>query len=1093
MSYSTHNSTMVSVTNFGALGNNVTNDTAAFQRAHDSLLSRGGGTIFVPRGDYLTSGYINITGNNISMVGEPGLSWIRTAPSGDFRKINISGASGISLVGLGINGGRTSGVVKSYIPMVNVFNSSFSTIRDCYLGRSESVLVQLRGTSSDALIENNVFEDFHIGLNANGNDMSGKTYHRARVVDNVFKNSWGISPGGQDYFGAIKFESMGAQVGYPNIYSRGHVISNNTIINTSQMGIELWGFMEDSVVSNNSIELTQFGISVANNSTNITVNGNSVKGCALYGIEAADSFGTNIIGNTVDGTTGNLLFTYDGIIVNGVNVKPCSANVVGNTIRNCAHSCIINFAADGSNIVGNTLIQTGRGAANFYNQGSSHVNFSNNRLSSETGVYFIMLDDDSLVSSSGITIANNDFNGTISDWGILYYNNNNIGNNTQVLIENNRTYGVRYCGYGMVGGGPAYGLHRNNFGQSGNLGYIISDAQFPAGSSPYGTSNIKDGYQFYNKTTLTIPNSGIPISSGGWVNIWSGDDAGNILRTRFIVKYSSLGPPYTYDGKEENMEFAVSLTPYGLTEQSITVEPQGNYLGNVINQIVLDNPGQANISTVWLNLISGSTATSGYLMDIYGSDGGLVLNPVIKFNRPPFEPNSLSLNVANYSKADLKLTRGFQMGNGVEFYSPSSGELGAFANNTTFFGNVYTPYGNLGIGTTTPQTKVEIKSAHNTNPILAVYNSGDNIFLPVYEGNAPSLSTGNTAYMAIGKNRSVVNQFSLGFFYAGDALTTNRLDFGAYGINPIMSLTAGSKVGIGTVTPGSPLEVYSPGVEAIRIRGDNSLLGLYKTNGVRQGFLYGPDGNISLGSDTGHLSLVAGGGTKIYIDAGGFVGVNTSSPQTIFDVYGGTSRANTTISGAAAIEAYGSNQYFQINNTGAGLDKKYWRWGNDDGRLTFEKVNDAYNSTSRYFVITPTGNVGIGITTPTHLLQLGQDDAAKPTSSTWTTTSDQRIKTDIQSINVSGALGLIEALRPVQFRYIPAYLSDCQGIDRLYFNFIAQEVENIFPHSVKTTQDSIGAITGIKTLDNHDLIVHLVAAVQELSNQVKTLKIQCNP
>ena len=71
----------VSVTDFGAVGDGVTDDAEAFQAAHDSLTT--GGTIFVPRSDdaYRVS-HVSITNRNITIRLEAGTTVKRHGDAG---------------------------------------------------------------------------------------------------------------------------------------------------------------------------------------------------------------------------------------------------------------------------------------------------------------------------------------------------------------------------------------------------------------------------------------------------------------------------------------------------------------------------------------------------------------------------------------------------------------------------------------------------------------------------------------------------------------------------------------------------------------------------------------------------------------------------------------------------------------------------------------------------------------------------------------------------------------------------------------------------------------------------------------------------
>jgi len=121
-------------------------------------------------------------------------------------------------------------------------------------------------------------------------------------------------------------------------------------------------------------------------------------------------------------------------------------------------------------------------------------------------------------------------------------------------------------------------------------------------------------------------------------------------------------------------------------------------------------------------------------------------------------------------------------------------------------------------------------------------------------------------------------------------------------------------------------------------------------------------------------------------------------------------------------------------------------------------------------VATFNGNVGIGTTTPYSRLQVTGSDAASSTSAfavvnsasttvfavfdggnaelsgTLTQSSDQRLKTNIQSLDASSSLSLIDQLNPVTFNWI-----DPDEGTTPQLGFIAQQVQQVFPNLVSTT------------------------------------------
>ncbi len=139
------------------------------------------------------------------------------------------------------------------------------------------------------------------------------------------------------------------------------------------------------------------------------------------------------------------------------------------------------------------------------------------------------------------------------------------------------------------------------------------------------------------------------------------------------------------------------------------------------------------------------------------------------------------------------------------------------------------------------------------------------------------------------------------------------------------------------------------------------------------------------------------------------------------------------------------------------------------------------------------GKVAIGKAPgATHVFELNSGQGAQPTSTLWINTSDSRIKENITTIDTSGALDKIMLLRPVSFNYTDDF---CHCISsnpvQTHYNFIAQEVESVFPDSVIDTDNHVEdhhtgeiLISDLKALDAHAINIHLVSAVQELKTQL---------
>jgi hypothetical protein len=112
-------------------------------------------------------------------------------------------------------------------------------------------------------------------------------------------------------------------------------------------------------------------------------------------------------------------------------------------------------------------------------------------------------------------------------------------------------------------------------------------------------------------------------------------------------------------------------------------------------------------------------------------------------------------------------------------------------------------------------------------------------------------------------------------------------------------------------------------------------------------------------------------------------------------------------------------------------------------------------------------------------------------SSSWSTTSDQRLKKNIVDNNVG--LEKITAIKIRNFEYrlpeeIDAELKPTDAINKkgVQLGVIAQELAQVLPDCVK--QES----TGVFRVDSDNLTWYLINAVKELKAEVDSLKAQLN-
>jgi hypothetical protein len=210
-----------------------------------------------------------------------------------------------------------------------------------------------------------------------------------------------------------------------------------------------------------------------------------------------------------------------------------------------------------------------------------------------------------------------------------------------------------------------------------------------------------------------------------------------------------------------------------------------------------------------------------------------------------------------------------------------------------------------------------------------------------------------------------------------------------------------------------------PGIEPES--GSGSCFGLTYPGGS------GDEGTFVWADDT-EEDFVSTGPGQFLVRAGGGMGINTNQPA-----------ASLHVAGAGELLLEGTTPTIRLFRPGVDPDdSSNWLAIAANGTLLTRVAG------STRMTVTNSGNVGIGVTAPTFQLELSSDSAFKPGTNTWTTSSDERLKTDIEALD--GALDKLLALRGVSFRWRDP---DAQGgLEGRQMGLIAQQVDAVFPQWV---------------------------------------------
>jgi hypothetical protein len=406
-------------------------------------------------------------------------------------------------------------------------------------------------------------------------------------------------------------------------------------------------------------------------------------------------------------------------------------------------------------------------------------------------------------------------------------------------------------------------------------------------------------------------------------------------------------------------------------------------------------------------------------------------------------------------------------------------------------------------------------------------------------GSVDAMDIFNDTAVQIGTANSEIASTRFAVVGGGNTSSTYAAQFKNSSNTSLLTVRNDGNVGIGTTSPATNLSVSGNGylTGGLGVGVENTTAGTLQTTGnaTLGGNVFIPTGDsYNFGGSNNYISGAGSNMTFTGFSNSTFTFEDIQSGDTLtikpttgafqaLEFVGNTPQATTTVIGnSSSNSGGGSNLLVQGGNS---LVSPQFGGGNAGSLLLRNGIptdnSQGHGGTAGYIDlgvynanstttpidamrITNTGNIGIGTTNPYSLLQVTGPDTASTTAfavvnSASTTvfsvfdngnstysgsifqSSDQRLKTDVTSLDASSSLSAIELLNPV------SYLRLDQPGTGENLGFIAQQVQQVFPQLVSTTSATALTPGGTLTLNYEGLISPIVSAIQELDQQLSNL------
>lgn len=230
-------------------------------------------------------------------------------------------------------------------------------------------------------------------------------------------------------------------------------------------------------------------------------------------------------------------------------------------------------------------------------------------------------------------------------------------------------------------------------------------------------------------------------------------------------------------------------------------------------------------------------------------------------------------------------------------------------------------------------------------------------------------------------------------------------------------------------------------------------------------------------------------------------GVTIDDSNNVTGVAGLTLSGNigvkTTPSATFAVDVNGSADYatMRIKAPNGPLLQFSGSYNSGNGAQLFQLDTGVFyfavNPSSPTITMTPTSKVGFGVHSPAYQLHLSTDSAAKPSTNTWTISSDERLKTDVVAADLARCWEIVSGIPLKHYRWKPEAYAAGAISDQSKLGWIAQDVAPFFEKSTAPTVHTYPDGTTLDdclTLNSDQLYAAMYGALQLAMQKVDALE-----